>query len=116
MPAEQRERQNLNLAESTPHLCDQDKATKRPGWIPDLGWQARISLRVQRDKDATFSNLMKHINIDTLREAFNALDGTKALGVEFRLKQVLKSPVREIRMRGSVRVLSSIDLKTRDGG
>lgn len=82
MPTEQRERQNLSLAENTLNLCDQDKATKRPGWIPDLGWQVRISLRVQRDKDATFSNLMTHINIDTLREAFNALDGTKALGVD----------------------------------
>lgn len=82
MPAEQRERQNLNLAENTSNLCNQDRETRRPGWIPDLGWQARIGLRMQRDKDATFTNLMKHINIDTLREAFNALDGTKALGVD----------------------------------
>jgi RNA-directed DNA polymerase len=82
MPAEQRERQNLNLAENTLHLCNQDKTTRRPGWIPGLGWKARISLRVQRGKGASFSNLMKHINVDTLREAFNALDGSKALGVD----------------------------------
>jgi len=82
MPVEQRERQNLNLAESSWHLCNQDKARQRAGWIPDLKWEARIGLRVQRDKDATLSNLMKHINRDTLSEAFRALDGSKALGVD----------------------------------
>lgn len=72
----------MNLVQNASGLCNQDKATKRPGWIPDLGWRTRISLRVQRDKSATFSNLMKHINVGTLREAFNALDGTKTLGVD----------------------------------
>lgn len=44
-------------------------------------WQTRISRRAQ-DKDALFSNLMKHINRDTLCEAFKAQDGSKALGVD----------------------------------
>ena len=44
-------------------------------------WQTKISRRAQ-DKHALFSNLMKHINKDTLHEAFKALDGSKALGVD----------------------------------
>ncbi len=44
-------------------------------------WQTRISRRAQ-DKQALFSNLMKHINKDTLHEAYKALDGSKALGVD----------------------------------
>jgi len=82
MPAEQREQQNVNLAKQPWHLRSEDGLTKKSGWIPDLGWEARISLRMQRDKTATFANLMKHINMDTLKEAYEALDGTKALGVD----------------------------------
>jgi RNA-directed DNA polymerase len=79
---EPREQQNLNLAEQPWHLCNREQAAKRPGWIPGLNWRARISLRVQHQPDAAFSNLMKHINQDTLKEAFRALDGAKALGVD----------------------------------
>lgn len=72
----------MDLKEHAWHLCNQSPATKRPGWFPGLRWDLRISLRIQRNKNAVFANLMKHINTDTLREAFNALDGTKALGVD----------------------------------
>ena len=82
MPEERRESQSLNPTEHPWHLCKQGKAAKRPGWFPDLGWEVRISLRAQRDKTAVFTNLMKHINVDTLREAFNALDGRKAMGAD----------------------------------
>ena len=46
---------------------------------------------------------------------FQALIGMKATGIKgmkhmLELNQTLKSPVREIRMRGSVRVLSPFDL------
>lgn len=41
----------------------------------------RIRLRAQ-DTDSVFQNLLSHINVESLTEAFNALDGTKALGVD----------------------------------
>lgn len=47
----------------------------------NLNWKMRISLKAQ-DKACVFTNLMKHINIDTLREAFLAQDGSKALGMD----------------------------------
>ena len=37
---------------------------------------------MRQDKTATFSSLMKHINSDTLKEAYNALDGKKAMGFD----------------------------------
>ena len=82
MPLERREQQSLNLTERAWHLCNQSKAARGPGWIPDLRWDVRISLRVRRDEKAVFTNLMKHINTGTLKEAFQALDGTKALGID----------------------------------
>ena len=59
--------------------------------------------------------LLTHINTESLREAFKALEGTKALSVETR-NHTLKSPVREIRMRGSVRVLSFTGSLRSSGG
>ena len=50
----------------------------------------RISLRAQKE-NAVFSNLLLHVNEGTLLEAFNALDGNKALGVD----QVSKSAYRK---------------------
>lgn len=44
-------------------------------------WEVRISSRAQ-NKEAQFSNLMKHINKDTLHQAYKAVDGSKALGVD----------------------------------
>ncbi len=44
-------------------------------------WQTKISRRAQ-DKQALFSNLMNHINKDTFHEAYKAIDGSKALGVD----------------------------------
>ena len=82
MLEERRGPQSLNLTKLPWHLCNQGKAASRSGWIPKLSWAVRISLRAQRDNNAVFSNLMKHINVDTLRDAFNALDGSKAVGVD----------------------------------
>lgn len=79
---ERRDQQNLNLSQSSQNLCNEGQPVRRPGWIPDLKWELRISLRTQRDKNAVFSNLMKHLNKVTLLESFNALDGAKALGVD----------------------------------
>ena len=42
----------------------------------------RISLRTHRDTSCVFNNLLHHINVETLREAYNAMDKNKALGVD----------------------------------
>lgn len=44
-------------------------------------WEVRIRLRAQ-DKESVFNNLMKHVNSDTLHQAYKAIDGTKALGID----------------------------------
>lgn len=86
MRRERREQQNLNLetgAHST--LCsgrsenEGQKQSKQLGFLPDR-W-SRISLRAQNGS-SVFDNIHTHINVDSLREAFKALDGTKALGVD----------------------------------
>lgn len=41
----------------------------------------RIGFAAQK-KETVFNNLHHHINVETLREAFNALDGSKALGCD----------------------------------
>lgn len=87
MPEERRDPQSLALRGEPWHRCKSEKAARGAGWIPDLSWNLRISLRVQRDKAAAFTNLIKHINQDTLKEAFRDLDGSKALGVDRVSKQ-----------------------------
>jgi group II intron reverse transcriptase/maturase len=47
---------------------------------------ARIRLRA-RDKEVVFNNLLTHINLETLSEAFRAIDGSKALGIDGISKQ-----------------------------
>jgi len=42
----------------------------------------RISLRTAKDTSCLFHNLLHHINVETLREAYNAMDKNKALGVD----------------------------------
>lgn len=41
----------------------------------------RISVRAQ-DKNVVFCNLLTHLNVETLEEAFNAQDGSKAMGID----------------------------------
>ena len=82
---EPRERQNLNLITDTQMASSSNK----PGHLPKSSqtelmqnrW-VRISLKAQQDKNFVFDNLHLHIHEDSLREAFNALDGSKALGVD----------------------------------
>jgi len=88
MSMERRDQQNLNLVFST-----QSVSNSRENGQKDLtqfetreSWKTRISFKAQ-DKSCTFSNLMKHINTDVLHEAFKAIGGKKALGVD----QVSKS-------------------------
>ena len=49
---------------------------------PFLGRWMRINLRAQRHPTSGFNNLLLHINEETLCEAYDELDGTKASGVD----------------------------------
>jgi group II intron reverse transcriptase/maturase len=85
---ERRDQQNLALIEGTQSVFNsrvngQKELTQ---FETSESWKIRISLKAQ-NKNCTFSNLMKHINIDVLHEAFEAINGKKALGVD----QVSKS-------------------------
>ncbi len=75
MITERRDRQSLGLNHDT-HL---GISTGSSGKIQDR-W-LRISLKAQ-NKTTVFHNLLTHVNVETLEEAFNAIDGSKALGVD----------------------------------
>lgn len=84
MSTEQRDWQSLNLSTSTsPGLRDRivrhsSTATQESLW-PNR-WE-RIGSRAL-EKEVQFNNLLTHINVETLREGFQALDGTKAVGID----------------------------------
>ena len=44
-------------------------------------WE-RISSRAQRESDSVFNNLFLHINEESLQEAYDSLEGSKAVGVD----------------------------------
>ena len=113
MPTERRDRQNLNLASRTDRGHCSHHGQHKPADILD-NWRARIMLKAQ-DKDVVFSKRQAHVNVSSPREMFEALNGKKALGIDQpeSMKQVLKSPVRENRMRGSVRGLPSFPIRIR---
>ncbi len=79
---EQRDQQNLNLVTDT-HIThsSKDNGHKHPTQEGLWNRWARISKRAQ-DKNSVFTNLLTHINVDSLQEAFKAIDGTRALGVD----------------------------------
>ena len=83
MSTEQRGQQNLNLVNRTrPTYNGGDDGQKGVTPLETIqSWQTRISLKAQ-DKSCVFTNLMKHINTDVLHEAYNAINGKKALGVD----------------------------------
>lgn len=82
MSMERRDQQSLNLTENTSFVTNnKHKRQKGSALEGDLSWRVRIGLKAQ-DKTCVFSNIMKHINTDTLHEAFKAIDGKKALGVD----------------------------------
>lgn len=83
MPIERRDQQSLNLVEGTQTASNSSTTGQKDltQFETRESWKTRISFRAQ-DKNCTFSNLMKHINIEVLHEAFKAIDGKKALGVD----------------------------------
>ncbi len=84
MSEERRDRQSLNLITGT-HPIHSDRIGGHKRYSADEAkyWNRwiRISLKAQ-DRKTVFSNIHTHINVDSLREAFNAIDGKKALGVD----------------------------------
>jgi group II intron reverse transcriptase/maturase len=80
MRTERREQQNLDRAHSSP--------TGRSSGIQgsaarnlELNSWARIGLLAKK-KETVFNNLFHHINLENLHQAFRALDGKKAIGID----------------------------------
>jgi RNA-directed DNA polymerase len=79
MPAERRNRQNLNLATGISQAPRSQDERSQLDMFPNR-W-VRISNKAQ-DASCVFQNLHSHINVDSLKEAFKDLNGSKALGVD----------------------------------
>lgn len=76
---ERRERQNLNRG-SHSQSGRRTREFESKGYSLD-GW-ARMSLLAQKNKEIVFNNLFSHINEENLRQAFRAIDGSKATGID----------------------------------
>lgn len=84
MPMERRGQQELNLTTGTQPTHSGRRAEHKGAHTLKACVQSRwvrISLKAQ-DRETVFSNLHTHINVETLKEAYQAIDGTKALGVD----------------------------------
>ena len=85
MPEERREQHSFYLSQDSHHTCNSitngNKNRGVQGTLILNRWQ-RISLRTDKDTSCVFNNLLHHINVQTLREAYNAMDKNKALGVD----------------------------------
>lgn len=84
MSKEPRNRQNLTLVTDTCDTLSSDNSRHKRDQAYEDWFQSRwtrIGYAAQ-DKSLVFSNLMTHVNEDSLKEAFNVLDGSKALGVD----------------------------------
>ena len=83
MKVERREWQNsrhkLNFHSGNNTGTNGKRLWKGKSWIDR--W-LRPSLRTQRYSTEVFNNLLLHINEETLKEAYDELDGTKASGVD----------------------------------
>jgi RNA-directed DNA polymerase len=77
---EQRERQNLNREHSSPPSRRAGGAGST-GRNLDLNSWARIGLSA-KNPEIVFNNLFSHINVENLRQAFQALNGNKAVGID----------------------------------
>ncbi|MBL6992178.1 MAG: group II intron reverse transcriptase/maturase [Bacteriovoracaceae bacterium] len=89
MRTERREQQNSRLKDD--HRSSNNVRTsgyKKADSVYLNRWM-RISLRAQK-QNSVFQNLLTHFHVESLTEAFNALDGSKALGVDRVSKQAYK--------------------------
>ncbi len=86
MRVERREKQsfhlNLNNQSAYNSISNGNKDKSGVQGTLLLNRWLRISLRTSKDTSCLFHNLLHHINVETLREAYNAMDKNKALGVD----------------------------------
>lgn len=80
MRMERRERQNLDREHFSPN-SRRTGYTGSAGRTLDLNSWARISLSAKKP-GVIFNNLFTHINVENLRQAFQSLDGSKAIGID----------------------------------
>lgn len=80
MTMERSGRQNLNRANSSPTSRRAGKTGSAARNLELNSW-ARIGLSA-KNPEIVFNNLFSHINVENLRQAFQALDGTKAVGID----------------------------------
>jgi group II intron reverse transcriptase/maturase len=85
MREERREQQSFHLDYDNHNTCNSiengNKIKGVQGTLFLSRW-LRISLRSRKDTSCMFNNLLHHINVETLREAYNVMDKNKALGVD----------------------------------
>jgi group II intron reverse transcriptase/maturase len=103
---EGRDRQELNLSTGT-HLgfiAEQDEhkgGVRAQGAAPLNRWE-RIGLAAE-DKGKVFNNLLCHFNVETLCEAYKAMDANKAKGIDEMSKKTygenLEANLRELHKR-----------------
>ena len=79
MTVERRGQQNLDHADST--HADRSIRHHESKELSLSSW-ARIRLHANRGRDVTFNNLLTHFKVENFREAFRALDGSKAKGMD----------------------------------
>lgn len=84
MSVERRDQQSVNLSTSTSSVLSGRTMRQNGAATQESLWQScweRIGSQA-RGKDVVFNNLWTHINTETLHEAFCALDGKKADGID----------------------------------
>jgi group II intron reverse transcriptase/maturase len=85
MQEERREQQNFHLNPDNQGIYNGTVTDNKNRGVQGallLNRWLRISLRTHRDTSCVFNNLLHHINVETLKEAYNAMDKDKALGVD----------------------------------
>jgi len=85
MRVERREQQNFHLNPDSQGIYNDTVTDNKNRGVQGtllLNRWLRISLRTHRDTSCEFHNLLHHINVETLKEAYNAMDKNKALGVD----------------------------------
>lgn len=80
MRTERRGQQNLDRAHSSPTGRSSGKSGSTTRTLELNSW-ARIGLQAKK-KEMVFNNLFSHLNVENLHQAFRALDGKKAVGID----------------------------------
>jgi len=85
MQEKRREKRDFHLSQDSHGIYNNttsgNKNKRVQGALLLNRWQ-RISLRTQKESSCVFNNLLHHINVETLKEAYEAMDKNKALGVD----------------------------------